>query len=1221
MNTPQSRSGVALVIVLLCLVMLSALAISLFLGGRNETVSSGQNAALVESTALSELAVTLVQGQIRDATLHGPRVNAWASQPGAIRVWDNEGKLEKLYKLYSSREMQTGSLEFLDPESEKDDLPANWSARPSEFTDLNEPVAIRMGTGDARRWVYPILNPAAIGEVEGFSSTLADQTDTNWDDRAAMPVRWLYVLKDGSIRDQSAATADNPMVGRIAFWTDDESCKVNINTASGTKYSPAIINAGASAGYAANEDSFWDVPATFVRQDYNYGGAPPAEGEYQRSSAHPASVNLLEILKGATMKQIFDLTPRYKWGGSENGTLSSSNKRTSIAGNDAKRERLYASVDELQFSLLRKDGDREKNTLPVTSGATSQEMLDRWRFFLTAQSRSPDLNLFGQPRVALWPVSGQDDQDHRTVYDQLIARCSTLGAMDDLKRKEYFFQRLYPLSQTDDWDKFPRNQKIFSYLRDLTGSPIPGFGSNFREKYDVQEGGVSGEWDQILTEMFDYIRCVNLNESCKDIGSSFKSYTQNINAPTVASEIPNFLNSKTYPGAGFVVPISIPDYGTRGAGRIPTLSEVAVVMIQRSAPPLPSAPSTPVVSGTIQTGLFFETFTPMAGFMPWSATKFNLRVTSTAKINGADIFPGQSSGVMAFTGTGFEGGPMNNGAAGSSIGSADGFSWLLPKVSTDNPLKFNYSFCRLANNGIAAPSSTVALSQGEVSVELSVGGTPYQTIHVELPAANLPTPLPWISAGAANAYAYDWAWRRKNPPSSGYVIYPEDVVHSMVMRDGDYRIAAYLPVVPKGFFRPHRDFGQAGFHFAHSLRRKTHITARGSTFGKFVNVDYGKGDTLSNADLADPLATPKSYEPKIDPRITDLRAEGWEGDWDTGVSFYADGAYLNKPDDGFLNPRLAGRPYFKDTEWDRASGYFSPIRQMPSAAMFGSLPTGVKRTYAAYETDKWNEGRPWRTLLFCPNPAAGASHYGAQNPSDYLLLDFFNTPVVEPYAISEPFSTAGRINLNSQLLPFVYITRETGLHAVLSSQRVAAISNAAAPYYKDSAAQSKTDRIRFAINIEETLKQFKDRFAPNGKPEKGDLFKSAAEICSLFLIPNVGGSSSPTVANIASWWDGYQLTGDNLRERPYATTYPHLTTKSNVYTVHIRAQALKKVKGTPHDEFVENKDVVTSEYRGSATFERYIDPNDSRLTEMDPDKESLEPLYRYRIVETKKFAP
>ena len=64
-----------------------------------------------------------------------------------------------------------------------------------------------------------------------------------------MPVKWIYQLKDGTmvgvddngkIRD---ATEDNPPVARVAFWTDDDSCRLNINTASeGTYWDTPIVS-------------------------------------------------------------------------------------------------------------------------------------------------------------------------------------------------------------------------------------------------------------------------------------------------------------------------------------------------------------------------------------------------------------------------------------------------------------------------------------------------------------------------------------------------------------------------------------------------------------------------------------------------------------------------------------------------------------------------------------------------------------------------------------------------------------------------------------------------------------------------------------------------------------------------------------------------------------------------------------------------------------------
>ena len=66
-------------------------------------------------------------------------------------------------------------------------------------------------------------------------------------------------------------------------------------------------------------------------------------------------------------------------------------------------------------------------------------------------------------------------------------------------------------------------------------------------------------------------------------------------------------------------------------------------------------------------------------------------------------------------------------------------------------------------------------------------------------------------------------------------------------------------------------------------------------------------------------------------------------------------------------------------------------------------------------------------------------HPGFAILRDHLFLDLWTMPVVEPYAISEPFSTAGKVNLNYQIAPFTYITRSTALRAVLKSTRITAI--------------------------------------------------------------------------------------------------------------------------------------------------------------------------------------
>ena len=60
--------------------------------------------------------------------------------------------------------------------------------------------------------------------------------------------------------------------------------------------------------------------------------------------------------------------------------------------------------------------------------------LSRARAFLTAHSKAPETNMFGLPRVAIWPVpdtstpsGGGNFLDYRTGFDTAVAVCSRVG--------------------------------------------------------------------------------------------------------------------------------------------------------------------------------------------------------------------------------------------------------------------------------------------------------------------------------------------------------------------------------------------------------------------------------------------------------------------------------------------------------------------------------------------------------------------------------------------------------------------------------------------------------------------------------------------------------------------------------------------------------------------------------------------------------------------------
>ncbi|MDB6150801.1 MAG: hypothetical protein JWQ44_2249, partial [Chthoniobacter sp.] len=318
-------------------------------------------------------------------------------------------------------------------------------------------------------------------------------------------------------------------------------------------------------------------------------------------------------------------------------------------------------------------------------------------------------------------------------------------------------------------------------------------------------------------------------------------------------------------------------------------------------------------------------------------------------------------------------------------------------------------------------------------------------------------------------------------------------------------------------------------------------------------------------------------------------------------------------------------PYFRGRGIEETGQtFFTPNRQLSSPVMFGSIPSGSV------------ENKPWQTLLFRPDREQKPHPGGASNgPPDHLYLDLFHLPVVEPYAISEPFSTAGKVNLNYIIAPFgyakgtagsnpgmvaerSYLRRDTALRGVLKSTFMMAVPTGTPSMGHDEnplTGQTSGSRFRYPIALSRTIEGIERRLR-TGPSNNGTLFRSASEICEFDLYPN-----GLPVPDWNTFWLQNAATGDNMRERPYAHIYPRLTTKSNVYTVHMRCQAIRKAPGSPANSFDEDKDRVLSEYRGSATIERFIDPNDVKLADYDDRKERVEPYYRYRIIATKQFSP
>ncbi|MEZ0385773.1 MAG: Verru_Chthon cassette protein A [Verrucomicrobium sp.] len=1386
----RKPSGIALISVLSVLALLMVLVLAVISMSRTEIRSSASYARITDVRTLADLPVNVVMGQIRQATSGLGETRTWASQPGMIRVFGTEAgaqgrsRLLQAYRLYSSEAMVAGAT--FDSSQEAATL-TDWESKAALFTDLNEPVVtpLRTGTETTLRKTFPIMDVSVFdangdgtadmvgtsdGKIDG-ARLLTAAPGSSATHPLPLPVRWLYVCQDGRLVapttgngseatfDSSMVTASNPITGRVAFWTDDESCKVNINTAS--------------------EGTPWDVPRGTSWQDQNWAIFLPGQNEFQRFPGHPAMTCLSTVMKSfdpafnrleqrpgsaytagtgvATyddpdyFKNLYQMLPRTNWGETGEGSRAGTTAVTSNSGLPVKSERIFASVDEF-FYASNIDGNGKRLANGPTGRIDGNE-IRMSRAFLTAHSRAPETNLFNRPRLSLWPLFA--DPNVRNTKDKLLAFAATAaGQTAAYYRAQRWTSDSSPgSSQSPDADfSLQHNQQLFAYLQTLTGKPVPGFGpETFATKY-----GELGR-NHILLEMFDLQRWgLNSWYAERDAGGAVnfaKSYAfvpprayvrpsggwvgESTAIPTKVSSVPD----------GSAVP---PD-GLKGFGRWPTVVEVSVIFMPTEMKAknnttlrdsfdtieqnkakfegvtnihADSGPTWTPPSGAGQNWadrtlkmrpyIILQPFTPVVGMPPYSANiRYRIEGLESWKINGttpmfADIGLQNTVRTERANGTTDENAHMTSYTGLQAI-----IMDKLPREHVGSPNE-NTSYPFIGREIPVDPNTGTFTFPGnpgddgsnqEITIKIYSGygpspgpnDPPLQTLKVRFPTVKLRTP---------RLYLGEW----KDTPLMGLqrridqgsfqseVTRPGDVMRSMVIdaaptspSGGDYRLIAAKSLVTADHFKPHpyyfhdADGTQGAFKYeAQSLRlaSKTHTGHYGhpniTPPGYFDSIADGAQHSWQTAGWewsgsSPNLSSTKPYgllkgvfywqdcQPAGPIRLNGAyNAANRPGDWDNGIGRVEDGPYINKPDEGGYDG--SANKYFERGGFAEDSGKaYSPNRQIASAVAFGSLPTGV------HGNGSTPVSQPWQTLLFCPNPPSrttealqpptAADHYGFAAPRDHLLLDSYWMPIVEPYAISEPFSTAGKVNLNHQLLPFTYLQRATALHAALRSVRVRAmpaalawvgnsdrtnyrdITNGVEECYKSSGHWMKFETT-YNVNAAETLRAFDQRFNT-----QKDVFRSASEICEVFLIPQkisdrtystaAGGKGdrNPTYNEMTDWWngslnvqtDGMELTGDNTRESPYNQLFPRLTTRSNVYQVHYRVQALRKARSTAPHLWDDTKDMIAADHRGSAIIERYLDPNITQLpnfiTELNRPDAALDDHYRFRVIEHKQFTP
>lgn len=1295
------KKGAALVTVLAFLVIATVLTIAIAATSLFERRSSGVADTVLQTETLVRTVENLVQSQIRTATTL-PATQAWASQPGMIRTFNNDGSLAVAHKLYSAANQQVVSQTALDNELSREALIASsldFTNRPATFADINRPDLFN------GRATYPVADPRALGKVDGFqwSGTTNAPTATFTSNGTStslpvlpMPVQWIYVLRDGTLATPDpaegngrripipGASANNPVVGRVAYWTDDDTTKLNINT--------------------AGDGVFWDTPRTGTIHsggnvgtwlEGQFGLYQPANREYQRYPGHPAMTSLRPVFQrylaeanpslanaesnpaadAALRRTLLDLSPAYRDAageGSDGGT------RFPTAAMPVRAERLYTSPDELEFS-----GNRSERT------SLTEEMLEQTRFFLSASSRAPEVNLFNMPRVSLWPVRPTPNPPglvrNRTINDSLNVFCSTLGDQNIESAPITASSNVYAITRSDSFStdelNSGRNAVLYDYLDALLNKPFPGFGP------DTFAGKYGNDLPQILTQILDFVRITN-------------SYDLSAGNDTTVNRNIVFTTHNNV-GSGQVVPSRNPENNTAGFGRFLTISEAAIVVVGEQNG-----------SGNSTTYNARPAFVlEMACVAPGPRTLSPRIAIDVIGLDNLKVDPGQGQPEQDLFPNSYRS-RFSNGNVSVHLSGVFGLTWhyalndspsprqpfptthrqfadapFVGSAFPTTPIPVTDSFSPWPPASVSPPFQFTVRQNGPIQVRIFEAGnlaSPLQTIDLQFPTFTASYPLPLgprvtgnnldpggiYSTASTRPLYWDnnltstlegrWATRTVNQLGFCYFPHVRDVIKSLVPLgptvsggqpiNGDIRLMSLLPDVPVTVFVPNRNyFNDVPGGESNSLANNSeHFSLNKLYSGRYgrltpggpLNIFNFAGASDSarfNNDRRQERAVPDI--PSINFAGSDMNgvfnASGHPGDFDTGFSWMRDGPWINKPDEGDI--QLPVPYFFAGVVTDPDTSRFSPNRQVASPVQLGSLPTGVAT------------GRPWETLLFSPNPAAitqdgltdaqkAQRHRGFGRPADHLLLDLFWMPVVEPYAISDPFSTAGKINLNHQLVPFSSINRDTALRGLLRSARITAIPTAHEQFHHGTGLLNQRgnngqqgNNYRYPIDEDRTMNEI------NSLASRRGFFRSATEICDVFLIPrritdatvlrnpvptdNLSGSNI-----ISQFWNLNSLTGDNLRERPYNILYPRLTTQSNVYTIHYTVQSLRKSPGSSPTEWDEGADKVLGERRGAITLERYIDPRDPDFQNSQYDfaqqagrsnPPTLGRFYRFRTVSTR----
>ncbi len=1145
---PPSSSGVALILTLSILVLITILVVGFatIMTTERSVARAQYESEVAKAITLNgrDLAVARLRASI-DAGSVANKI--WASQPGRISVFDIVGNITVDSSvdgdLYSKSNLSSGN-----------------------------------NTGTVN------LNQAGLGGSYPIAGVPAGNTTA-----PVMDVEWVNVLRDGT-SNLTNASVSNPVAGRYAFWVDDESAKVNYNTASGVTFD--IIKTDGTGDWNADTDGDGYADPTNIAWSKAKAGGTATWDARSDGAGQPTEVDLTAL----------------------------SNFTQSLTAN------LTARARQLPFL-------EPRGMLALSGGNAS--VYEENKFGLTHYSRSPELNFFGEPKIMLFParINGAETQSYLVglggspgIPLAALQQYPTTSQLGNFSYKAWAGN----LSSTA-WG----NSTSVNLSREWPSRFVQK--SSFSEGWFSQRIGITSE----ILGGYDTTRVVPLFDSATEnyaLGALIAQYISGRNSANSSVSWPGFqgaaaganLGSKYNARQVDSIALQILDIMQKGV--LTELPQTGNTVVPSFLPKgwLSGEPVMGISRGPLLSEVLLEVeTTPDTG--GGDGPRFRVNQLTLEFYFPEGVGPSQISSSffgqfalgdgITITGNTYWRQYFNNPEARGQMGpDADpgtiGYqSWWDNMWSVVNDLGNTCVDLRGAPKGNATaplkdPDQTKASNINRPIITGNTSDPNYGKRQAGGQHSFAPE-----GTSLLQVYNPDPATPTDNVQNRAMLIRVNGSPFAQDWRPGQWKTVTIRKNT--NFVDMGADtFGitmSGGLSFWLSGRRPNSNDNSRWTLWEAVPLDslggvpWVDGTDISsptNATIANRLKLATLQFPQHEPidvssnsqivyyhwYVRDPMVNKFPGDWISSwsLSSMPGNATLGAPPSGWTNPATSDNRALAWSALD-PSGTVRRTQRLPSVGVLSRIRTGIiPDNLSANLTEQ--KGVPFRTLNFAPSTDASQTNPGTGiSYPDWALLDLFTVPGVANIgqtSVGQRFTnftsggaTAGRINPNSVIVPFSTVTRNTTLAAAfksLSTDATILTNNATLNGTTDWNAGASVNETSIAAAIDDYIRK------PPAMGGLGRPLAVAGELANVPAIANYTNSLSVTLSN------GTAVTVRS-RNDLLMQSIGHFNTQSNTFSVWAVSQSISKVRSNTNYDQVEIGDRKIGESRMRFIVERYLD--------------------------------